>query len=90
MSLEEIRDSGIEILTTKDALRGLACSACASACVLAIGELAGDASWRRGTAFAAYVASISAFIAGAAYAQLSEFRFSLVASPRVRSDEKLS
>ena len=70
MSLEEIRDSGTELLTARDAARGLTCSTCACACVLALGALTGDSG--QATALAAYVASISAFIAGAAYSTFCE------------------
>lgn len=70
MSLEDIRDSGIELLSAADAARGLACSACACACVLAVGDVIGGEAW--GVALAAYAASVSAFIVGAAYGALRD------------------
>lgn len=68
LSLDEMRDDDIEILNVRDGLRGLACSVCASACVVAAGEL-GGVQWTS-IAFAAYVASISAFITGVVYGQI--------------------
>ena len=70
MSLEDIRDSGVELLSAADAARGLACSACACACVLAVGEAAGGGGGC--VALAAYAASVSAFIVGAAYGALRD------------------
>ena len=70
MSLEDIRDSDVALLSAADAARGLACSACACACVLAVGEVLGGGAWD--VALASYVASVSAFIVGAAYGALCD------------------